>query len=216
MKTIIFIIAFIGIIAGGRYLLSQPPQESPANQTNPQTSQNPMEPKKVTVKTSRGDIVLELYPAVAPQTVENFVKLSKEGFYDGTKFHRVIPEFMIQGGDPLSKVDSPLAGTGGTGYAFKDEINPRSLGVREDVIKQYEAVGYTYDYSLTSLPVDVGSIAMANSGPNTNGSQFFIVTMQAQPHLYGKHTVFGKVIRGMDVVRAIKQGDAVQSVQILQ
>ncbi|MEK7149249.1 MAG: peptidylprolyl isomerase [Patescibacteria group bacterium] len=175
-----------------------------------------MEPKKVTVKTSRGDIVLELYPAVAPQTVENFVKLSKEGFYDGTKFHRVIPEFMIQGGDPLSKVDSPLAGTGGTGYAFKDEINPRSLGVREDVIKQYEAVGYTYDYSLTSLPVDVGSIAMANSGPNTNGSQFFIVTMQAQPHLYGKHTVFGKVIRGMDVVRAIKQGDAVQSVQILQ
>lgn len=216
MKTIIFIIAFIGIIVGGNYLLSRSSEKNLSNQTSPQISQNPMEPKKVTIKTLKGDIALELYPAVAPKTVENFLKLSNEGFYDGTKFHRVIPEFMIQGGDPLSKVDSPLAGTGGPGYAFKDEINPRSLGVREDVIKQYEAQGYTYDYSLTSLPVDVGSIAMANSGPNTNGSQFFIVTMQAQPHLYGKHTVFGKVIQGMDVVRAIKQGDAIQSIQISQ
>ena len=208
---------FVSIIVGGGYLLTQSSEKNSSDQINSQVAQNPMEPKKVTIKTSKGDIVLELYPAVAPQTVENFVKLSKEGFYDGTKFHRVIPEFMIQGGDPLSKIDSPLAGTGGPGYAFKDEINPRSLGVREDVIKQYEAAGYTYDYSLTSLPVDVGSIAMANSGPNTNGSQFFIVTMQAQPHLYGKHTVFGKVIQGgMDVVRAIKQGDVVQSVQILQ
>lgn len=209
----IIIIILAGYFLFGRPKTVQAPQNGVPEKNNAQ-SQNTMEPKKAIITTLRGAIELELYPAVAPKTVENFVKLAKDGFYNGTKFHRVIPDFMIQGGDPLSKTDDPRVGSGGPGYAFKDEINPRSLGVPEDVIKQYEAQGYAYDYSLTSLPVDVGTIAMANAGPNTNGSQFFIVTYQAQPHLYGKHTVFGKVTKGMDVVRSVRQGDIVQSVTI--
>lgn len=169
---------------------------------------------KATIKTKKGNIELELYPNAAPKTVENFVKLSDEKFYDGTKFHRVIDDFMIQGGDPLSKIDSPRVGTGGPGYQFEDEMNPKTLGVPDDIIKQYEAAGYKYNYTLPSLPVDVGAIAMANSGPNTNGSQFFIVSTKAQPHLYGKHTVFGKVTSGMDIVRSITQGDVVESITI--
>lgn len=166
------------------------------------------------IKTDKGDITLELYPKVAPKTVDNFVKLSQGGFYNGIKFHRVIPSFMIQGGDPFSKTDDPRVGSGGPGYQFEDEINPRSLGLSESVISQLEAQGYVYDYSLESMPVDVGALAMANSGPNTNGSQFFIVTISPQPHLNGKHTVFGKVIDGMDVVRSIEQGDVIDLVSI--
>lgn len=169
---------------------------------------------KATIITVRGDIVLELYPKAAPKTVENFVKLAREKFYDGTKFHRVVPDFVIQGGDPLSRTDDPKTGSGGPGYTFEDEINPKSLGVPDDVIAQYEAQGYKYDFSLQSLPVDPGYIAMANAGPNTNGSQFFIVTTKPQQHLYGKHTVFGKVISGMDVVLKIKQGDVIERVII--
>lgn len=208
----IIIIAVAGFILFGLPKGASAPKDASIHN---QPDQNPMAPKKITIKTSKGDIELELYPTVAPKTVENFITLANEGFYDGTKFHRVIPEFMIQGGDPLSKTDDPRVGTGGPGYAFPDEINPRSLGVPEEVIKQYESQGYVYDYSLTSLPVDVGSIAMANAGPNTNGSQFFIVTYSPQPHLNGKHTVFGKVIKGMDVVRAIRQGDAIESIEIM-
>ncbi len=169
---------------------------------------------RVTMSTARGNVELELYPKVAPKTVANFVKLARSGFYDGTKFHRVIADFVVQGGDPLSKTDDPQVGTGGPGYAFEDEINPKSLGVPDDVIKQYEAQGYVYNYSLQSLPVVPGVIAMANAGPNTNGSQFFIVTTKPQPQLYGKHTVFGKVIKGMDVVLKIKQGDTLKQVLI--
>ncbi len=134
---------------------------------------------KVTLKTSMGDIVVELDGAKAPLTVGNFVALANNDFYDGTTFHRVIPDFMVQGGDPLSA--DPMMrqrhGTGGPGYAFPDEINDRKL-VR-------------------------GSLAMANSGPNTNGSQFFIVTAEATPWLDGKHTNFGTVVSGMDVVEKI-------------
>jgi len=168
------------------------------------------------IKTERGDIVLELYPEVAPNTVANFVKLAEDGFYNGIKFHRVIPSFMIQGGDPISRTDSPAAGSGGPGYSFKDEINPKSLGLSDVEVSQLETQGYRYDYNLQSLPVDVGSIAMANSGPDTNGSQFFIVTYSAQPHLNGKHTVFGEVREGMDVVRAIEQGDVMTTIEIQQ
>ena len=171
---------------------------------------------KASIKTVRGAIELELYPNAAPKTVANFIKLANEKFYDGTKFHRVVPGFVIQGGDPLSKTDDPRVGTGGPGYQFGDEINPKALGVPDATIQQLEAAGYVYDFSLPSLPVDVGALAMANSGPNTNGSQFFIVTDQAQPHLNGKHTVFGKVISGMDVVHKIEQGDAIQSITISQ
>ena len=133
---------------------------------------------QATISTSLGDIVVQLTPDKAPQTVANFEKLAKSGFYDGTKFHRVIKDFMIQAGDPNSKGSDPTQyGIGGPGYSFKDEINSQKLVQ--------------------------GVIAMANSGPNTNGSQFFIVTASATPWLDGHHTVFGKVIKGLDVVLEI-------------
>lgn len=180
---------------------------------------------KVTLGTSKGEVVLELYPDIAPKTVANFIKLSREGFYNGTKFHRVIPEFMIQGGDPLSKTDprsaggfdeasDPRVGSGGPGYQFEDEINPKALGMSDAEIAGLQAEGYTYSTTLQSLPVAVGTIAMANAGPDTNGSQFFIVTVADQPHLNGRHTVFGKVIQGMEVVRGIRQGDIIHSIAI--
>ncbi len=135
---------------------------------------------EATIKTSMGDIVVKLYGAESPKTVENFAKLAKDGFYNGVRFHRVIKDFMIQGGDPLSKDDAKMDmwGTGGPGYTFADEINTKKL-VR-------------------------GSLAMANAGPNTNGSQFFIVTKDATPWLDGKHTNFGEVVSGMEVVQAIE------------
>jgi len=124
-----------------------------------------------TMQTNHGTIELELHDGDAPATVENFKKLASDGFYDGVIFHRVIPDFMIQGGDPTG------TGSGGPGYQFEDEFNDRK--------------------------VERGALAMANSGPNTNGSQFFIVTADACPWLDGKHTVFGRVTSGMDVVDAI-------------
>ena len=134
---------------------------------------------RATLKTNFGDIKLEFFNADAPKTVENFIKLAQSGFYSGTKFHRVMKDFMIQGGDPNSKDDDwSDDGRGGPGYAFEDEINQHQL------VK--------------------GVLAMANAGPNTNGSQFFIVTAEATPWLDGKHTVFGKVIEGMDVVSKIE------------
>jgi cyclophilin family peptidyl-prolyl cis-trans isomerase len=128
-----------------------------------------------TLHTNHGAIEIELYPDDAPKTVENFVKLARDGFYDGVVFHRVIENFMIQGGDPTG------TGMGGPGYQFEDEINKR--------------------------PVERGALAMANAGPNTNGSQFFIVTADACPWLDGLHTVFGQVTSGMDVVETISHVD---------
>ncbi|MBI2062899.1 MAG: peptidylprolyl isomerase [Candidatus Yanofskybacteria bacterium] len=194
---------------GGGVNVSASPEPSPTP-TAPVDiqSQEPLpDVVKAILVTARGNIELELYQKVAPKTVANFVKLAASGFYDGTKFHRVIDDFMIQGGDPLSKTDDPRVGTGGPGYQFEDEINLKSLGAPDELIAQYEAQGYKYSNILQSLPVDPGYIAMANAGPNTNGSQFFIVTTKPQQHLYGKHTVFGKVVKGMDVVLKIKQGD---------
>jgi cyclophilin family peptidyl-prolyl cis-trans isomerase len=127
------------------------------------------------METSHGAIELELFDDDAPKTVENFRKLAGDGFYDGLVFHRVIPDFMVQGGDPRGD------GTGGPGYTFEDEQNQHGV-VR-------------------------GALAMANAGPNTNGSQFFIVTADACPWLDGKHTVFGRVTSGMDVVDTIEQVD---------
>jgi cyclophilin family peptidyl-prolyl cis-trans isomerase len=124
-----------------------------------------------TMRTSEGDVTFELFDADAPKTVENFRKLAADGFYDGLNFHRIIPDFMIQGGCPQG------TGTGGPGYTFEDEINDHKI-VR-------------------------GALAMANAGPDTNGSQFFIVTADACPWLDGKHTVFGQVTDGMDVVNTI-------------
>src|SRR5512142_1173559 len=124
-----------------------------------------------TLHTNHGPIELELHDGDAPKTVENFRKLAADGFYDGVIFHRVIPDFMIQGGDPTG------TGSGGPGYTFEDEFNDRK--------------------------VERGALAMANAGPNTNGSQFFIVTTESAPWLDGKHTVFGRVTAGMDVADTI-------------
>jgi cyclophilin family peptidyl-prolyl cis-trans isomerase len=128
-----------------------------------------------TLHTNHGAIGIELFPKDAPKTVENFVTLSRDGFYDGLTFHRVIPDFMIQGGCPSGD------GTGGPGYQFEDEPSLHR--------------------------VERGALAMANAGPDTNGSQFFIVTTEAAPWLDGKHTVFGRVTDGMDVVDAISEVD---------
>jgi peptidyl-prolyl cis-trans isomerase B (cyclophilin B) len=128
-----------------------------------------------TMQTNHGAIELELFDEDAPKTVENFRKLAADGFYDGVIFHRVIKDFMIQGGDPTG------TGTGGPGYTFEDEFNDHK--------------------------VERGALAMANAGPNTNGSQFFIVTTDAAPWLDGKHTVFGRVTGGMDAVDSIEGTD---------
>jgi peptidyl-prolyl cis-trans isomerase B (cyclophilin B) len=127
---------------------------------------------EATFHTNAGAVTVELYDEDAPKTVENFRKLAEDGFYDGLIFHRIIPEFMIQGGCPEG------TGRGGPGYTFEDEFNQHK--------------------------VERGALAMANAGPNTNGSQFFIVTTEAAPWLDGKHTVFGKVTGGMDTVDAIE------------
>lgn len=136
---------------------------------------------KAVLKTNKGDITLELDGTSVPRTVENFVQLARKDFFDGTTFHRVIPDFMIQGGDPNSRdqLKRESHGTGGPGYMFPDELNDNKIAR--------------------------GSVAMANSGPNTNGSQFFIVTADAAPWLDGKHTNFGTVVSGMDVVDAISR-----------
>jgi len=145
-----------------------------------------IDPKKrytATIETRRGTIELELYPEHASKTVNNFVFLACQGFYDGVSFHRVIPNFVIQGGEPSG------IGSGGPGHRFEDEIvgNP--------------------------LKRETGTLSMANAGPNTNGSQFFI-TRSPQPHLDGKHAVFGKVVKGQDVVLAIEEGDRMERVEV--
>jgi cyclophilin family peptidyl-prolyl cis-trans isomerase len=135
------------------------------------------------IETNRGIIVLKLYAAQAPRTVNNFVCLAEDGYYDGVTFHRVIPDFMVQTGDPTG------TGRGGPGYTFKDEFDPK---LKHD---------------------QPGVLSMANSGPGTNGSQFFI-THVPTPWLDGKHSVFGQVTQGQDVVNAIQQGDVMLSVRI--
>ena len=149
----------------------------------PEMTIDPAKTYKITMETDRGDIVLELYPKHAPKTVNNFVFLARQGFYDGLIFHRVINDFMIQGGDPTG------SGRGGPGYKFEDETRGNPL--------KHES----------------GVISMANAGPNTNGSQFFI-THSPQTHLDGRHTVFGKVIEGKDVVDAVRQGDTMSKVTV--
>ncbi|MBU2219746.1 peptidylprolyl isomerase [Patescibacteria group bacterium] len=166
--------------------------------------------KTAIIQTDKGDIKLEFYPTAAPKTVANFVDLINEGFYNGLIFHRVVPGFIIQGGDPKGD------GTGGPGYTFADEINPWSVGLSEDEIKSLELEGYKYTRNVNSYKMIAGALAMANAGPNTNGSQFFIVTEQSQPHLDGRHTVFGRVIEGMEVVRQIQQGDIIKEIKIVK
>jgi peptidyl-prolyl cis-trans isomerase B (cyclophilin B) len=135
------------------------------------------------MKTDKGDIAIELAAKDVPTTVNNFVYLSAAGYYDGLTFHRVVSNFVVQGGDPAGN------GTGGPGYSFKDEFSPN----------------WRHDSE--------GVLSMANAGPNTNGSQFFI-TLGPQPHLDNRHSVFGRVSEGMDVVRSIRQGDRIQRIDI--
>jgi peptidyl-prolyl cis-trans isomerase B (cyclophilin B) len=147
-----------------------------------------IDPKKkytASMNTTKGIIEIELYPEHAPKTVNNFVFLIKEGFYDGVSFHRVIEDFVIQGGDPTG------TGRGGPGYSFEDELKGNPL--------KHER----------------GIISMANSGPNSNGSQFFI-THSPQSHLNGKHTVFGKVVKGLEIVDLIQQGDKMELVTVIE
>ncbi len=158
------------------------PKQYPAA---PKMQIDPAKSFTATFDTTKGQIVCELFPGDAPNTVNNFVFLAREKFYDGTKFHRVIEDFMVQGGDPEG------TGRGGPGYKFADELKGK--------------------YRRHA----VGSLSMANAGPNTNGSQFFI-THIATDWLDGKHTVFGQVKSGQDVVNAIKQGDTLKSVTITE
>lgn len=153
--------------------------------TPPEMQIDPKRQYSASIETNRGVIELELHPQHAPKTVNNFVFLARDGFYNGVSFHRVISNFMIQGGDPTG------TGRGGPGYRFEDEFagNP--------------------------LTHETGVISMANAGPNTNGSQFFI-THSPQPHLNGRHTVFGTVVTGQDVVDAIRQGDVMSKVTITE
>jgi len=191
-NTIIFIAVAIVIIIGAYFLKTPKKEPLPTlvqqGNLNSMTSNisfsevKPINQKvTVTIKTNLGDIDIELDGTKAPVTVGNFVYLAKNSFYNGITFHRVIPDFMIQTGDPLSKdpLKRAMHGTGDPGYKFDDEINDRKIAR--------------------------GSVAMANSGPNTNGSQFFIVTTEVTPWLDGKHTNFGTVVKGMEVVDAISK-----------
>ena len=197
-KYISILIVVIVIILGVWFFMrGGNEQENIINSSNqePVSAVGSDEAKKtmsVILHTNEGDITIEFFDKQAPNTVANFIKLAGEGFYNGIKFHRVIKDFMIQGGDPLTKDDSKMAlwGTGGPGYSFNDEIT-------------------------TTNANDIGTISMANSGPNTNGSQFFI-NVAANNFLDGKHTVFGKVVAGMDVVKKIenvKTGEADRPVE---
>lgn len=177
MNKIYILLISVILIFGGYFFLVRDGGGEP-------TDGNIVTPPKTDViaimQTNFGEIKLELFISAAPETVENFIKLAESGFYDGTKFHRVIEGFMIQGGDPLSKNNALKNkwGTGGPGYTFSDEIHSNNRNAK-------------------------GTIAMANAGPNTNGSQFFINTVDNN-NLDAKHTVFGKVIKGINVVESIE------------
>ncbi len=146
--------------------------------------------KTATIITERGTIVADLFDEETPKTVANFEKLANDGFYDGTRFHRVIPNFVIQGGDPLSREPgNPRVGTGGPGYKIKCETH------------------------LNTHRHEAGTLSMAHAGKDTGGSQFFICH-SPQPHLDGKHTVFGQVREGMDVVNAVRPNDLVTSIRV--
>jgi len=185
MKKILIIFCVALLLTGCTMFGNNPNQNLNVDLPNQEETtvveetKNELEATQAVIKTNMGDIKVEFYPE-SPKTVENFIKLATTGFFDGVRFHRVIDDFMIQTGDPLSKdlANKAKWGTGGPGYMFNDEFNNHKL------VK--------------------GSLAMANSGPNTNGSQFFIVTAENTPWLDGRHTNFGQVIEGMDIVEKIE------------
>lgn len=181
---ILLLILLISLILGVYFFFIQDKEDrEEKEEENKEEEISSSENMTAIVKTNFGEIKLELFNSDAPKTVENFIKLSESGFYDETKFHRVIKGFMIQGGDPLTKDDSLKNswGTGGPRYEFADEIHSNNKNL-------------------------TGTISMANAGPNTNGSQFFINT-ENNNFLDSKHTVFGKIIEGMEVIREIENTD---------
>ena len=193
-KLLLIAVALLVIFLIFTFAQSKPDlqnEELPINQENKQETNmsDSNQSSTVVLQTNMGNITIELLPSDAPKTVENFLKLSEEGFYDGTRMHRVIKDFMIQGGDPLSKEESkrPMWGTGGPGYTFEDEPN--------------------------GVELVQGVLAMANAGPDTNGSQFFIITAEATPWLQGMHTGFGRVTDGLDVVMKIGEVETGQADQ---
>jgi peptidyl-prolyl cis-trans isomerase B (cyclophilin B) len=167
-------------------------QSQPGEEALYTASYKPNGNEVAVIKTPKGEIKFKFYPKDAPNTAAAFIELAQKGFYDGTKFHRVEPGFVIQGGDPLSKADDPMVGTGGPGYRLKAEFDPATNSQKH---------------------LD-GAVAMARSqDPDSAGSQFYI-TLGAQPMLDGQYTVFGQVISGMDVVRSIQVGDVMESVTV--
>ncbi len=215
----LFALAFLLVSCGSKAPSSVPPTAVKSSTGSSYSGTLLTGKHTVILKTTKGNITLELNADAAPKAVTNFITLAKQGFYDGLTFHRVIPDFMIQGGDPNGN------GTGGKsifGDKFDDEINADSYGLDKEkmsdaaqgqplppdvaamtVKEYYEKNGYVYDSSLKSMPLVRGALAMANSGPNTNGSQFFIIQAKETPWLNGRHTVFGNVTTGLDVVDAI-------------
>lgn len=242
--TYFLVILLAAVVVGGGVYVLRPLPEPPVLSSEPSPALIddtvawpphleglPFQPRRevvrVTLQTTKGNIVVLLDGTRAPLTVGNFLYLAEQNFYDGTAFHRVIPDFMVQGGDPLSRDQSQREkhGAGGPNYTFPDEINAESYGLqqrklaealppqqaqqlkpeaREMTVQQfYEAQGYRYTTAVQSLPLRRGVLAMANAGPNANGSQFFIITAPEVPHLLGKHTPFGIVESGMEVVDII-------------
>jgi peptidyl-prolyl cis-trans isomerase B (cyclophilin B) len=177
---------FVVVLASALVWAQDGPKPKKQYDAPPKMQIDPNKKYRATLDTSKGKIVIDLYAREAPKTVNNFVFLAREGFYDGVMFHRVIADFMIQGGDPTG------TGTGGPGYTFEDEVDPAKNPHKHD---------------------KPGVLSMANRGPDTNGSQFFI-THVPTPHLDGKHTVFGQVREGQDVVNQIQKGDTIESVTI--
>lgn len=198
---IFLIFLILNLISGCSFKFSSKTNLNNNNQNLNQTE------KKITqaiIKTNQGDIKLELFKDKTPNTVDNFIKLVNEGFYDKVKFHRVIIDFVIQTGDPQTK------GVAGKDFVYDDQKNPNNLPLAGT-----GGPDYTFADEFSNLIFDkAGILAMANQGPNTNGSQFFI-TLAATPWLNNKHTIFGQVIEGMEIINKIEKGDWIENIEII-
>jgi len=197
---IFLIILILNLISGCSFKFS-----AKTNLNNNSQNLNQIETKitQAIIKTNQGEVIIKLYPEKAPKTVENFINLAKDNFYNKIKFHRVIIDFVIQAGDPQTK------GLVGKNFVYDDQPNPNNLPVAGT-----GGPDYTFADEFSDLQFSrEGIVAMANHGPNTNGSQFFI-TLAATPWLNNKHTIFGEVISGMDIVKKIERGDWIENIII--
>jgi cyclophilin family peptidyl-prolyl cis-trans isomerase len=222
-KTILYLFGILGLILLVFFIITRFSSvgfgvlKTDAGKTYDQAPSNVLEDGvdyQAVIKTNMGDIKYDLLEENAPVTVNNFVFLAKDNFYDEVEFHRVVKDFIIQSGSRLTLDNNPQNdGVGGPGYKFDDEINWESINLPEEVTKVLEQEGYASDTEVKSVPITQYSLAMANAGPNTNGSQFFIVTGEKDSEnvkaLRGKHTVFGQLISGKEVIEKIN-GAAVE------